>query len=82
MTLIPSWLSSLPITFPYCASLLSHLSTNSPANRNGLLELRARTATRNKTRRRPVVATRRKLKYYSSRNSAVGPVAHVVEHDE
>ncbi|GBP18863.1 hypothetical protein EVAR_20393_1 [Eumeta japonica] len=39
-------------------------STNSPANRNGLLELRARAATQNKTRRRPVVATRRKLKYY------------------
>ncbi|GBP80846.1 hypothetical protein EVAR_62376_1 [Eumeta japonica] len=25
MTHIPSWLSSLPITFPYCASLPSHL---------------------------------------------------------
>ncbi|GBP11894.1 hypothetical protein EVAR_73640_1, partial [Eumeta japonica] len=25
MTHIPSWLSSLPITFPYCAFLPSHL---------------------------------------------------------
>ncbi|GBP68839.1 hypothetical protein EVAR_41577_1 [Eumeta japonica] len=41
-------------------------TTNPPANRNGLLELRARTATYNKTRRRPAVATRRKLKYYST----------------
>ncbi|GBP52269.1 hypothetical protein EVAR_9180_1 [Eumeta japonica] len=39
--------------------------TDPPANRNGLLEPRARTATHNKTRRRPVVATRGKLKYYS-----------------
>ncbi|GBP22440.1 NPC intracellular cholesterol transporter 1 [Eumeta japonica] len=38
--------------------------TDPPANRDGLLEPRARTATHNKTRRRPVVATRRKLKYY------------------
>ncbi|GBP68494.1 hypothetical protein EVAR_42445_1 [Eumeta japonica] len=43
---------------------LSSVRTNPPANRNGLLELRARTATHNETRRRPVVATRRKLKYY------------------
>ncbi|GBP65083.1 hypothetical protein EVAR_46877_1 [Eumeta japonica] len=40
--------------------------TDPPANRNGLLELHARAATHNKTRRRPVVATRRKLKYYSA----------------
>ncbi|GBO98295.1 hypothetical protein EVAR_2_1 [Eumeta japonica] len=43
---------------------LSSVSTDPPANRNGLLKLRARAATHNKTRRRPVVATRRKLKYY------------------
>ncbi|GBP00591.1 hypothetical protein EVAR_64380_1 [Eumeta japonica] len=42
----------------------SLVSTNPPANRNGLLEPRARTATHNKRRRRPVVATRGKLKYY------------------
>ncbi|GBP82100.1 hypothetical protein EVAR_89439_1 [Eumeta japonica] len=46
-----------------CLSGMSE-STNPPANRNGLLELRARTATHNKTRRRPVVATQGKLKYY------------------
>ncbi|GBP91369.1 hypothetical protein EVAR_66986_1 [Eumeta japonica] len=49
---------------------LSSVSTNPPANRNGLLELRARAATHNKTRRRPVVATRRKLKYYRSDRAA------------
>ncbi|GBO98447.1 hypothetical protein EVAR_81_1 [Eumeta japonica] len=43
---------------------LSSVSTDPPANRNGLLKLRARAATHNKTRRRPVVATRGKLKYY------------------
>ncbi|GBP32635.1 hypothetical protein EVAR_25996_1 [Eumeta japonica] len=43
---------------------LSSVSTDPPANRNGLLEPRARTATHNKTRRRPVVATRGKLKFY------------------
>ncbi|GBP62591.1 hypothetical protein EVAR_47028_1 [Eumeta japonica] len=62
MTHIPSWLSLLPITFPYCASLPTHLLV--PIHLQ--LELRARAATHNKMRKRPVVATRRKLKYYSA----------------
>ncbi|GBP72261.1 Cyclic AMP-dependent transcription factor ATF-6 alpha [Eumeta japonica] len=54
---------------------LSSVSTNPLANRNGLLELRACTATHNKTHRRPVVATRRKLKYSSSESKSTSSTA-------
>ncbi|GBP42151.1 hypothetical protein EVAR_25776_1 [Eumeta japonica] len=44
--------------------ILSSVSTNPPANRNGLLELRARAAAHNKTRRRPSGGHSKELKYY------------------
>ncbi|GBP60232.1 hypothetical protein EVAR_44607_1 [Eumeta japonica] len=54
-----------------CLPTLSSVHTNPPANYNGLLKLRARTATHNKTRRRPVVATRGKLKYYRKHENII-----------
>ncbi|GBO98388.1 hypothetical protein EVAR_46_1 [Eumeta japonica] len=55
---------------------MSTWGTDPPPNRNGLLEPRARTATHNKTRRRPVVATRGKLKYYRRKKTRPSKAGH------